>query len=229
MNLINNSTVLTNSEFSRRAIANAFGVNDIRVLSPPVDTERFRNILTSNIDNKRKDMVLVVSRIDPYKQIENAIKLGKILKEKNIGTGMKIVGTLYNHYIKYYKYLKQMVIDLNLGRYISFEINASLNKLFSIMREAKVYFHPMREEPFGISVVEAMAAGLFPIVPDVGGPTEFVPRNFHFNSLEKAADIVSSALDRPYEERIRISNSVEKFSTSNYILGFQSIVNELLY
>ncbi len=45
------------------------------------------------------------------------------------------------------------------------------------MRKSKVYFHPMVGEHFGISIVEAMAAGLVPVVSDVGGPTEFVPKN----------------------------------------------------
>ena len=38
-----NSTVITNSEFSRRAIVNAFGLDNIRILSPPIDIETFRN------------------------------------------------------------------------------------------------------------------------------------------------------------------------------------------
>ena len=36
-------------------------------------------------------------------------------------------------------------------------------------------------------IVETLEKNSTPIVPSVGGPIEFVPRNFHFNSLEKAA------------------------------------------
>lgn len=45
------------------------------------------------------------------------------------------------------------------------------------MGEAKIYFHPMVGEHFGMSVVESMTAGLVPVVPDIGRPTEFVPKN----------------------------------------------------
>jgi glycosyltransferase involved in cell wall biosynthesis len=233
-NLMRNSTILTNSEFSRRAILRAFRIDNVYILSPPVDIDTFRNALSRSDDNIRNDIILIVSRIDPSKEIQNAIKLAKILKERNIGRGMIIAGSLYFFNFKYYSYLEQMVRDLDLTDYITFEVNASLDKLLSIMREAKVYFHPatrgeapiQQGEQFGMSIVEAMAAGLIPIVPNIGGPTEFVPRKYQYRTLEQAAEIVSSAFHLQYAERVQISNSVNKFSNSHYIKGFQHILNE---
>jgi hypothetical protein len=228
-NLMRNSVVIANSEFTRRAIVNAFGLDSIDILSPPIDTEIFRNLaLIANGDNKRNDLILVISRIAPHKKIENAIKLAKILKDRKIGTGMKIVGNLYYYYFDYYSYLKQMVIDFGLTDYVTIEVNASLDNLHSIMKKSNILFHPMIGEHFGIAVLEAMAAGLIPVVPSEGGLTEFVPREYQFNSLEEAAKIISSAFHLPYTQRVQISNGVNKFSNSHYIKGFQSIVNGLL-
>jgi glycosyltransferase involved in cell wall biosynthesis len=230
-NLMRNSTVITNSEFSRRAIVNAFGMNNIYILSPPIDIETFRNVASSisNGDNERNDIILVISRIDPHKKIENAIKLAKILKNKNIGRGMKIVGNLYYYYSHYYSELKQLVLDLGLTDYIIFEINASLEKLLSIMQESKVYFHPMTGEHFGMAVVEAMAAGLIPVVPNAGGITEFVPQKYQFNTIEQAAEIITGVFNHlPKIERVKVSSDINKFSTSHYIEGFKTILNELL-
>jgi glycosyltransferase involved in cell wall biosynthesis len=235
-NLMRNSTVLTNSELSRRAITGAFGIDNVYILSPPVDIGTFRDAVLRSDDNIRNDIIIIVCRIDPSKQIQNAIKLAKILKDRNVGKGMKIVGSLYYYNFKYYSYLEQMVRDLDLTDYITFEANASLDKMLSIMREAKVYFHPatrgeapsQRGEQFGMSIVEAMAAGLIPIVPDIGGPTEFVPKKYQYSTLEQAAEIISSAFHLQYAERVQISNSVNKFSNSHFIKGFQHILNELL-
>jgi hypothetical protein len=41
--LMRNSTLLTNSEFSRRAIVNAFGINNISILNPPIDIASIRS------------------------------------------------------------------------------------------------------------------------------------------------------------------------------------------
>ena len=224
--LIRNSTVIANSEYSRNAIFDAFEIDDIHVLSPPVDVSTFRNGALRSMD--RKDLILIVCRIDPLKEIENAIKLARILKDSNIGKGMKIVGSISHYNLDYYSHLNKLVEDFDLGDYVTFETNASLDRLLSIMREAKVYFHPMVGEHFGMSVAEAMAAGLIPVVPTVGGPKEFVFKKFHFTTLEEAVPIISSAFNLPFEERVQISNSVNKFSTSNYIAGFQKIVKEML-
>jgi glycosyltransferase involved in cell wall biosynthesis len=82
-----------------------------------------------------------------------------------------------------------MIKDFDLEDYVTLETNVCLNNLLSIMRESKVYFHPMVGEQFGISIIEAMAAGLVPVVSDVGGPAEFVPKNYHFHTFEGAAEI----------------------------------------
>ena len=229
-NLMRNSTVITNSEYSRTAIVNACGLDNIYILSPPIDIETFRNVaLMANGDDETNDIILVISRIAPHKKIENAIKLAKILKDNNVGKEMKIVGNLYYYFFDYYSELKQMVLDLGLTDYITFEINASLEKLLSIIRQSRVYFHPMIGEHFGMAVLEAMAAGLIPVVPNQGGVTEFVPQKYQFNTIEHAAEIIMHIFDHlPKKEPIELQNDIYKFSNSHYIEGFQSILNELL-
>jgi glycosyltransferase involved in cell wall biosynthesis len=184
----------------------------------------------TNEDDETNDIILVISRIAPHKKIENAIKLAKILKDNNIGKGMKIVGNLYYYFFDFYSDIKQMVLDLGLTDYITFEINASLEKLLSIIRQSRVYFHPMIGEHFGMAVLEAMAAGLIPVVPNQGGVTEFVPQKYQFNTIEHAAEIIMNIFNHlPKRERIELHNDIDKFSNSHYIEGFQSILNELLY
>ena len=52
--------------------------------------------------------------------------------------------------------------------------NIPRNKLVSILNRAKVYFHCSRET-FGISIIEGIAAGCIPIVPDNSAHKETVP------------------------------------------------------
>lgn len=229
-NLMRNSTVITNSEYSRRAIINAFGLENIYILSPPIDIETFRNVaLMANRCDERNDTILVIARIAPHKQIENAIRVARILRDNNIGKGMKIVGNLYYYFSDYYSELKQMVLGLGLTEYITFEINISLDKLLSIIQRSRVYFHPMIGEHFGMAVVEAIAAGLIPVVPNGCGPAEFVPQKYQFNTIEQAAEIITYIFNHfPTTELIKIDDNTNKFSHSHYIEGFKTILNESL-
>lgn len=227
IHMLRNSTVLSNSEFSCKAIRKAFGIDSI-LLSPPVDVDFFRNTaLLSSLSSKRKDVILVVSRFHPSKKIENAIRLAKLLKQYEIGSGMKIVGNLPHSRYGYYSYLKQMVQDYNLTDYVTFEINVSFSKLIALMQESKIYFHPLPGEPFGISTVEAMSAGLIPVVPNIGGHTEFVPPKYQFRTFGEGVEAIVSALNAPNSERILISDSVRKYSIQSFIQRFQHIVNSL--
>jgi glycosyltransferase involved in cell wall biosynthesis len=171
---------------------------------------------------------LIISRIEPSKNLENAIELAKILKSKKIGKGMIIVGNLEPFYLEYREKLKKMIKDLELDDYIKFEIDASLEKLLSLIKISKVFFHPRFGEHFGMSIVEAMSAGLVPVVTDEGGQTEFVPSKYQYHTIEQAVDIVESALEAPYSERVSISESVMKFSNLNYKNNFQKIIRDLL-
>jgi glycosyltransferase involved in cell wall biosynthesis len=225
--MIRNSTVLTNSEYSRRAIWKTFGT-DSTVLSPPVEVERFRSdVWLSRSRKQNASMILVISRLHHTKKIENAIRLAKLLKENKIAEGITIVGNVSPEGLQYYSQLKQKVKEYKLGKYVKFEINTNFEKLIDLMRRSKVYLHPLPGEPFGISVVEAMSAGLIPVVPDIGGYTEFVPSKYQYHTFGGAVEAIANAIEAPYSERNQLSESVRKFSVSNYIQSFQKIVSTL--
>lgn len=222
--MMTNSTVITNSEFSRRAISNVHGV-DSTVLHPPVDVDLFRNASLSS--DERDGSIIVISRFHPSKKIENAIRLGRLLEESNLGSCMNIVGNISPDGAGYFNYLRQLVKHYGIEDFVRFEVNASFARLLDLMRKASVYVHPMPGEPFGISTVEAMSAGIIPVVPDIGGHTEFVPAKYQFHTFGEGVEAVAAALDATASQRIQISNSVQKYSTANYIKKLQEIVAEV--
>lgn len=221
--MLRNSMVITNSEFSRRAIQKCFGI-DATIVFPPVDVDTFREASLNSYKREEEDNILVVSRINPSKKIENAIKLARLLKSNNIGQRMIIVGNLCPEFSGYYSHLQQLIRSYDLADYVKLETNVTFGKLLQLMTESKVYFHPLPGEPFGISTAEAMSAGVIPIIPCIGGFTEFVPKEYHFHTFGEAAELILSALDKPQSERNRVSRLVCKFSTSNYIRNIKQIV-----
>jgi glycosyltransferase involved in cell wall biosynthesis len=224
-NLMKNTLVLTNSEYTRNAIFDAFNI-DAEILYPPVDVNTFQRIASRS--NQREDLILVISRIAPDKQIENALEVASLIRRRSVGKGMIIAGNLHQYDYQYYQQLKDMIVDYDLSDYVSLQTNVSFSQLVQLMQLAKVYFHPRLDEHFGISIVEAMASQLVPVVSDIGGHTEFVPSKYHFHTLGHAADLIALAFEATNSERRAISNSTIKFSNANYIRSFHRILSELL-
>lgn len=241
--MLEHSTILTNSRFSKDAILKVLLmgpntqntatfssaghiVNQPLIIPPPVNVEEFRD--AALYSRERDDLIVVVSRFNPSKKLENAILLAQMLKKQKIGKGMIIAGGLMPEDRDYYSYILKMIKTYDLSSYVRLRVNITSDALKSIMSKGKVYFHPMRGEPFGISIAEAMSAGLVPIVPVTGGQTDFVAQKYRYASLADAAAKISWALNVSQEERNEISDMVASFSCDNYVKNIQKVITNLL-
>jgi glycosyltransferase involved in cell wall biosynthesis len=205
--------ILTISKFSREAIREAFPGVHPSILYPPVDIERFSRAYSQPI-NAREAKVLVVSRFSPEKRIENAIKIAHILGGK---IKFQIVGSLAPANRPYFKRLQQMIEKYGLSRTVSLIPNASNEELIDSMSKSMIYLHTMIGEHFGVSIVEAMAAGLVPIVPAYGGCSEIVPTDHQYRTVEEAADrIAKNAQYADDEKRVKMHEISMQFSPDNF-------------
>jgi glycosyltransferase involved in cell wall biosynthesis len=125
---------------------------------------------------------------------------------------------------------------LNLEGRVKILINASEELKMEILKKAKIYLHPTKYEHFGIAVVEAMAAGLIPIVHKSGGPwtdiVEFGNYGFGFSSLEEAEYIIQSLTHLSEGElrtiRKRVVERVKTFSYESFLKRFNTIIDNLI-
>jgi alpha-1,2-mannosyltransferase len=207
------SLILTNSAFSREAIREAFANVHPYVLYPPVDTERFSRAYNQTI-NAREAKVLVVARFSPEKQIESAIKVANLL-----GGTIKfhIVGSLTPANRSYFKMLQNMIETYGLREIVTLTPNASNEELIDAMSKSMIYFHTMIGEHFGVSIVEAMAAGLVPVVPAYGGCSEIVPSEYQYHTLQEAAEYIAKyAKIADDQKRIQMLEIARQFSPDNF-------------
>jgi glycosyltransferase involved in cell wall biosynthesis len=230
--MMKRTTVVTNSHFSKRAIEERYGsAVEPTVVYPPVDVEKFRSIALHS--GEREYTILVVSRFSPDKKLENAIEICSILaNDMKMDAKMVLVGNIAVGDEQYLEELRQLVRKYGLDGNIQIEVDASFDRLLELMRKSKVYLHPLSGEPFGISIVEAMSAGLIPVVPDDGGYTEFVPEYYQFHTHKQAADIIGKILiasdNSMQAERSQLSEYVSKFSNEKYEEGLRKVIESLL-
>ena len=217
------SLILTNSAFSSKAIRGAFPDVHPYVLYPPVDTERFSHAYTQPI-NARELKVLVVARFSPEKQIENAITVAHIL-----GGSIKfhIVGSLTPANRPYFKMLQNMIETHGLTQTVTLTPNASNEELIDAMSKSIIYFHTMIGEHFGVSIVEAMAAGLIPIVPAYGGCSEIISSGYQYRTLEEAAQyIAKNAKIANDEKRVQMHDIARQYSPDNFRKAMKKYIEQ---
>src|SRR5574339_39496 len=224
--MMKNTLVLTNSYFSKNAIETIYGDRVLSVLYPPVDVQYFRE--NSSYFKDRDNRIIVIARYSPDKQIERVLKIAKILKDMKVDFEVVIVGNLSEDNHDYYQSLVKAKYVMGLDKKVRLFKNMHLRGLVSIMNNCKFLLHPTKLEPFGISIVEGMSSGLIPIVPFIGGYTEFVPSHLRYKNETEAASIIAKNMNVPHKERIDVSRSVEKFSKKNFKRHFRNIIERIL-
>ena len=97
----------------------------------------------------------------------------------------------------------------------SADIRTNLDRaeVVEAVSSSRVYLHAA-DEPFGIAIVEAMAAGCVPIVPNRAATVETVPFDeLRFDTEDEAAAKVRAAADGRYDGYLpRLAEHAEKFS-----------------
>jgi glycosyltransferase involved in cell wall biosynthesis len=208
--LARSTIILTISGFSRDAIRKAYPTVDPYILYPPVNIERFSSAYRSN---SRRNKVLVISRFSPEKQIEKAIKIAQLVDRIEF----EIVGSLLPANRPYFNFLQKMIQGYALEDKIRLSPNATYEELINAMSTSTVYLHTMQGEHFGVSIVEAMAAGLVPIVPSYGGCSEIVPPEYLYSTLEEAAACICKNIYGYDKEKMeRVYDIAKQFSSLKF-------------
>ena len=145
---------------------------------------------------------------------------------------MTIVGNIDSDNENYLEKLNTLIANYDLKNNIKIKPDVSFEELQEIIQKSSLYIHPTPNEPFGISIVEAMSAGLIPITPN-WGDAEFVPSKYQYQSIGHATEIITKLIKNKSEnnlskERKNISDLTDKFSKQKYKEHFRNVIESLL-
>lgn len=201
---------VANSHHIARRIRDAYG-HDARVIHPPVDVERF-----ASTGAARGEHYLLVGRLVPYKRAELAIAAFD-----GIDAELHVVGTGRDRD-------RLAALAPSNVRFLGHVDDASLP---SVMAGARALIFP-GEEDFGITPVEAMAAGTPVIALGRGGVLDSVrPGVSGLLFDEPQPDTLAETINR-FEQRQwdheAIAADARRFSRGRFIEAFRSLADELV-
>jgi alpha-1,2-mannosyltransferase len=226
---LNSGVLVTNSTFSKRAIKKHTGKNSI-VIHPPVDVTAFASVVEGN---KRENRVVTCGRYSPEKNYEYVLEVAKLLQTAEFA----VVGSFSGEKsIKYYEKLSSIKSQKNLAN-VELIRALGLKDLLRLYGKAKIYMHAMKNEHFGIAVIEAMAAGLVPVVYRGGGPWVDILKEkqgyhgFSYKTPDEAANIIKTVLaNEKIRKKIAERNIAyaKQFSTTLFKEKFSSLIDKTI-
>jgi glycosyltransferase involved in cell wall biosynthesis len=161
-------------------------------------------------------VLALVAQITPWKAQDDALRIVAMLKGRYPDIQLLLAGspkfvsgaTRYDNQA-YLRSLRRLAADLGVERRVSFL--GEREDIPGVLRAADVALLPSWEEPFGRSVVEAMAMGVPVVATAVGGPPEIVGSGEAGLVLpprmpERWANVIAELIDHP-DRRIDMGNA----------------------
>jgi len=157
--LRNADGIITVSEMQKANIVKYFK-KKVRLVYPFFDTGRIDGA-TADLNSRN---ILFIGPLTEHKGVDIMIKTFELLKQETPECELYLVGP--NHMQEKLKQVKTPGLHVE-------GVQLGINKY---LRKCSIYLHPARYDPFGVAVIEAMAAGLVPIVSENTGAKEFVEK-----------------------------------------------------
>jgi glycosyltransferase involved in cell wall biosynthesis len=185
------TTVVANSNYTAECMRSAAPGARVEVVHNPVDLGRFdparidpaqaRARLLSELGELPEHRLLlgVVAQISPWKGQETAIEALRLLAEGGVDAQLLLIGsakfvsraTRYDNE-GYVGRLRARVAASGLEGRVSWL--GEREDVPELMRALDMLLLPSREEPFGRTLIEAMALGVPVLATNVGGPSEII-------------------------------------------------------
>jgi alpha-1,2-mannosyltransferase len=204
--------ILTNSHYSERIIKETMGLSP-KVLYPPIDTSLYKSALSKV--NSRLDHIVTIARFTWEKNLQMIPELAKRQRNAIFHIAGSVISQESSEVVKF---LKRRSSELNVADRVRIQLNPSIRERLEILSRSKVYINTLKEEHFGMSVAEAVSAGLAPVVPNGGGQVEIVPnREYMYRDMDEAVYRIEEWLSKwNPTEAFRLSRTAERFSYDNF-------------
>lgn len=210
-------TLMACSEFCARFIREATDL-PVNVLYPPVSNFYMVKDVRSRL---RKNVVVTVSRFSKEKNLEIVTQIAKLVRGDVL---FIIAGSCYSQDVL--DSILEPIRKLKVSDRVKVIPNIPRNHLRDILRTSKAYLHTRLNEPFGVSVIEAMSSGCIPVVPDSGGPREFVPRYLRYKTIDEAAiALENSVFEWSPKKAEAFVQSTNRFSEERFSSEFIRIMD----
>jgi alpha-1,2-mannosyltransferase len=162
--------VFCNSTWTYNHIKKIWPNVDSTILYPPCSTNLYE---TDKSNFNKKNIIVSFAQFRPEKSHKIQVEILKKLKMRNFCRDLKlcIIGTIRDKSdMKIFEDVQNYIHENRLDEDVELCPNLPFKEVKKKFELAKIGLHTMRDEHFGISVIEMMAAGLITVAHKSAGP-----------------------------------------------------------
>jgi glycosyltransferase involved in cell wall biosynthesis len=144
-------------------------------------------------------VLTLVGRLQPWKGQDRAIRAVRMLRDRDLDVQLLVVGgAAFGFDVDYEGELRDLAADLDIAPHVAFTGQVSSSRPYLDVTD--IALNASESEPFGIVVLEAMAAEVAVVAVDAGGPAEIL---VHDETGRLARDGSPEALAETVEPLVR--------------------------
>jgi alpha-1,2-mannosyltransferase len=231
--------VMVNSTWTYHHIASLWRFSkEIHIVYPPCRVPS-TNAEKTQEERQRQNTIVSIGQFRPEKDHPLQVKsLARLLEQHPEHKGkvkLLLIGSCRNEGDqKRVESLKKLASELQVQNHVEFSINPPYSDLQQSMFNASIGIHTMRQEHFGIGIVEMMAAGLLTIAHNSGGPkTDIVEAGvsgFLATTVDEYATAIHQALalKDPQGMRQSAQESATRFSDQVFDVSLEHVLSKSL-
>jgi len=200
----------------------------VRVLYSGIDLSVFRPLP----DLEKQWDLAFMGRLETMKSVDLFPEMLSILKQKfpNLTMMMTGEGSLKNRLLSEFE-------ERGVASMVDYRGVVEPEEVPVLINKSRIFMYPSRQEPFGLSIVEAMACGVPVVTTDVFGPREIVSNNYDGiavlpDDVEALAEAVEALLrDNNLRDRIgknAVKTVHERFDIKQHARELLATYDELI-
>jgi glycosyltransferase involved in cell wall biosynthesis len=221
---ISMNVTAVNSRFMESIINRLYGIKPM-IIYPFLHTSQQSDNLPWE---DRKFQFLSVGRISPEKNLVDLLFIFEAISKKYPSAKFVILGRVDNR--QYLDELRQAAEKIKHAD-IKIYTDATDQLRIQFYQESKFYIHSKPYEHFGISVLEAAAAGCLTFIPDSGGMKEIVTSDvLRYQNTNTLIENLMNLIDDPVLRQNALEDlkkSAEYFTIERFDRGIELAMNNL--
>lgn len=197
------------------------------VIENGIDFETFHSI---QLESVNRNQLVFIGRFSRNKRIDRLLQLVNELKEDIPHIRLKIVGKDYD---RLKGPLQEMISEFGINQNVEILESLPQPEMLKVIAQSRYFISASEYEGFGLSALEAMAAGKIPLLSNIPSFQKMVNHGkngflLDFNQLDSAIKTVKKAMSLEHQEKIAAAavNTARRYSWDSVVVRFREVYDQ---